>query len=77
MSNVSSALERAKEKLALPVAGNNSNVAPEPFPLVDLPSDRNANLWTEIRTTYGLSLVELGALQNFACSGNYCIQSIL
>ena len=32
MSNVSSALERAKEKLALPVAGNNSNVAPEPFP---------------------------------------------
>ena len=40
----------------------------EPFPVTDLPNDRASSLWTEIRTTYDLTLPELSALQNHACA---------
>lgn len=36
----------------------------------DLPKDRNANLWIEIRNKCELSLGELSALQNAVCSRN-------
>jgi hypothetical protein len=35
----------------------------EPFPFEELPEIENANLWSLIRTQYGLSLIELVALQ--------------
>ena len=37
---------------------------PTPYPLEDLPNDRNDDLWTEIRSEYGLTLPELAALKN-------------
>ena len=68
MSKVSD-LERAKKKLAEPEAGNTSNVTPESFPLDDLPP-QNDDLWNRIEKYYGLTIVELSALKNYACSGN-------
>ena len=38
------------------------------FNVVDLPQARDEPLWGEIRTEYNLSLVELSALKDFACS---------
>ena len=37
---------------------------PTPYPLEDLPNDRNDASWTEIRNEYGLTLPELAALKN-------------
>lgn len=39
-----------------------------PFPLSELPRDRNDNLWEAIRSEYGLALVEISALKNFVFS---------
>ena len=70
-----SALDRAKEKLAHPIAGNNSNVIPKVFDLENLPP-QNDDLWKEIRETYSLELDELSALKKYACSGNIYVQHI-
>jgi len=40
---------------------------PPDFLFEDLPNDRSDPLWTEIRTTYNLSLAELSALKNARC----------
>ena len=40
----------------------------DPFPLSELPTDRNDNVWEAIRSEYGLSLVEISALKNFMFS---------
>jgi hypothetical protein len=45
-----------------------------PFQFEDLPADRNAVLWSEIRTEYGLTLAELSALINARCSSQGIIQ---
>jgi hypothetical protein len=37
------------------------------FSFEDLPAERSAPLWTEIRTEYSLTLAELSALQNARC----------
>uniref|UniRef100_A0A0G4G1E0 Uncharacterized protein n=1 Tax=Chromera velia CCMP2878 TaxID=1169474 RepID=A0A0G4G1E0_9ALVE len=55
-----SALPQAKRKLA---EGN------PPFPFDDLPTDRNDNIWNQIRADYNLTLPELSALTNERCSG--------
>lgn len=36
-----------------------------PYPIEDLPLDSNDTLWTLIRSEYGLTLPELGALKNY------------
>eukprot|EP01036_Dinobryon_divergens_P027383 gene27383-36151_t len=46
---------------------SNPNAPLQPFQFENLPTDRNASLWTRIETTYGLSLEELSALQNARC----------
>jgi hypothetical protein len=51
-------LASAKKKLL----GNADNVPP--FDFDSLPLDRNASIWSEIRSDYGLNLPEFSALQN-------------
>jgi hypothetical protein len=51
----------ARAKLANPRAGV------PPYSFEDLPTDWNTPLWSEIRHTYELSLVEFVALQTARC----------
>ena len=50
---------------------------PTPYPLEDLPTDSNDELWQEIRTTYGLSLPELAALKNYERRQEFNGQTLL
>jgi len=51
-----SSFDSAKQKLA---------EAQTPFPLEDLPTDSNDEVWWRIESTYGLTLPELAALKNY------------
>ena len=48
----------------------------DPFPLQDLPNDRNDPLWGQIQDTYKLSLSQLSALKNHCCVVNLSVVAV-